>query len=138
MDSQESTIETGDDQEGSLGQIKVNHTVVSTIVKMAAINVSGVLAIGGNFVENFIAQISSKESDKGVRVSEDEAGNYQIEIRVLMEYGVELAKTAEILQMIVAKQVTNMTGKPVANVDVIIEGVKMADEIGNEDEETAE
>lgn len=138
MDSQESTIETGDDQEGSLGQIKVNHTVVSTIVKMAAINVAGVLAVGGNFVENFIAQISSKESDKGVRVSEDEAGNYQIEIRVLMEYGVELAKTAEILQMIVAKQVTNMTGKPVANVDIIIEGVKMADEIGNEDPEIAE
>mgnify|MGYP000697891944 CR=1 FL=1 len=138
MDSQESTIETGDDLEGSLGQIKVNHTVVSTIVKMAAINVSGVLAIGGNFVENFIAQISSKESDKGVRVSEDEAGNYQIEIRVLMEYGVELAKTAETLQMIVAKQVTNMTGKPVANVDVIIEGVKMADDIGNEDPENPE
>ena len=138
MDSQESTIETGDDQEGPLGQIKVNHTVVSTIVKMAAINVTGVLAVGGNFVENFIAQISSKESDKGVRVSEDEAGNYQIEIRVFMEYGVELAKTAETLQMIVAKQVTNMTGKPVANVDVIIEGVKMADEIGEEDSQTSE
>ncbi len=128
MESQESTIETGDDQEGALGQIKVNHTVVSTIVKMAAINVAGVVAVGGNFVENFIAQISSKESDKGVRVAEDEAGNYQIEIRVMMEYGVELAKTAETLQMIVAKQVTNMTGKPVAGVDVIIEGVKMADE----------
>jgi uncharacterized alkaline shock family protein YloU len=138
MDSQESTIETGDDQEGSLGQIKVNHTVVSTIVKMAAINVTGVLAVGGNFVENFIAQISSKESDKGVRVSEDEADNYQIEIRVFMEYGVELAKTAETLQMIVAKQVTNMTGKPVANVDVIIEGVKMADEIGEEDSQSSE
>ncbi len=128
MEPQESTIESGDDNEASMGQIKVNHTVVSTIVKMAAINVAGVLAVGGNFVENFIAQISSKESDKGVRVSEDEAGNYQIEIRVLMEYGVELAKTAETLQMIVAKQVTNMTGKPVANVDVIIEGVKMADD----------
>jgi len=128
METQESTIETGDITDGSLGEIKVNHTVVSTIVKMAAINVPGVLAVGGNFVENFIAQISSKESDKGVRVSEDEAGNYQIEIRVFMEYGVELAKTAESLQMIVAKQVTNMTGKPVANVDVIIEGVKMADD----------
>ncbi len=128
MDTQESTIETGEVTEGSLGEIKVNHTVVSTIVKMAAINVPGVLAVGGNFVENFIAQISSKESDKGVRVSEDEAGNYQIEIRVFMEYGVELAKTAENLQMIVAKQVTNMTGKPVANIDVIIEGVKMAED----------
>ena len=46
MEAQESTIETGDHPEGSLGQIKVNHTVVSTIVKMAAINVSGVLAVG--------------------------------------------------------------------------------------------
>ena len=135
MEPQESTIETGEDQEGSLGQIKVNHTVVSTIVKMAAINVAGVVAVGGNFVDNFIAQISSKESDKGVRVSEDEAGNYQIEIRVMMEYGVELAKTAETLQMIVAKQVTNMTGKPVAGVDVIIEGVKMAGEKEDETEE---
>lgn len=138
MEAQESTIETGDHPEGSFGQIKVNHTVVSTIVKMAAINVSGVLAVGGSFVENFIAQISSKESDKGVRVSEDEAGNYQIEIRVLMEYGVELAKTAETLQMIVAKQVTNMTGKPVANVDVIIEGVKMAEEEEPEDNDSEE
>jgi len=137
MNSQESTIETGEAQEGSLGQIKVNHTVVSTIVKMAAIKVPGVLAIGGNFVENFIAQISSKESDKGVRVSEDEAGNYKIEIRVLMEYGTELAKTAETLQMIVAKQVSNMTGKPVASVDVVIEGVKMADEKASEPSEEA-
>ncbi len=138
MEAQESTIETGDHPEGSLGQIKVNHTVVSTIVKMAAINVSGVLAVGGSFVENFIAQISSKESDKGVRVSEDEAGNYEIEIRVFMEYGVELAKTAETLQMIVAKQVTNMTGKPVANVDVIIEGVKMAEDEKSEDNDSEE
>ncbi|MCH2387485.1 MAG: Asp23/Gls24 family envelope stress response protein [Opitutales bacterium] len=138
MEAQESTIETGDHPEGSLGQIKVNHTVVSTIVKMAAINVSGVLAVGGSFVENFIAQISSKESDKGVRVSEDEAGNYEIEIRVFMEYGVELAKTAETLQMIVAKQVTNMTGKPVANVDVIIEGVKMAEDEKPEDNDSEE
>ena len=138
MEAQESTIETGEHPEGSFGQIKVNHTVVSTIVKMAAINVSGVLAVGGSFVETFIAQLSSKESDKGVRVSEDEAGNYQIEIRVLMEYGVELAKTAETLQMIVAKQVTNMTGKPVANVDVIIEGVKMAEEEEPEDNDSEE
>ena len=138
MEAQESTIDTGAHPEGSLGQIKVNHTVVSTIVKMAAINVSGVLAVGGSFVENFIAQISSKESDKGVRVSEDEAGNYEIEIRVFMEYGVELAKTAETLQMIVAKQVTNMTGKPVANVDVIIEGVKMAEDEKSEDNDSEE
>jgi len=135
MDQQETTIETGDEQGSSLGQIKVNHTVVATIVKMAAQSVPGVLAVGSSFIENVSALFSSKEYDKGVRVSEDEAGNYQIEIRVLMEYGVELAKTAEALQMTVGKQVTNMTGKPVACVDVIIEGVKMREDIEREKDE---
>lgn len=129
MDQQEPTIEIGEDQNTSLGQIKVNHTVVATIVKMAATSVNGVIGVGGSFIENVSALFSTKEYDKGVRVSEDEAGNYVIELRVHMEYGVELAKTAENLQLTVSKQVTNMTGKPVAGVDVIIEGVKMAEEL---------
>ena len=129
MDQQEHTIEIGEDQNPSLGQIKVNHTVVATIVKIAATGVKGVIGVGGSFIENVSALFSSKDYDKGVRVSEDEAGNYNIEIRVHMEYGVELAKTAENLQLTIAKQVTNMTGKPVAAVDVIIEGIKMAEEL---------
>ncbi len=143
MDPQEDqpTIEIGDDQDGSLGQIKVNHTVVATIVKMAATSVPGVIGVGGSFIENVSALFSSKDYDKGIRVSEDEVGNYIIELRVHMEYGVELAKTAESLQLTVGKQVTNMTGKTVASVDVVIEGVKMAEEIeaaksaSSEDEE---
>lgn len=129
MDQQEPTIDIGEDQGSSLGQIKVNHTVVATIVKMAATSVKGVIGVGGSFIENVSALFSSKDYDKGVRVSEDEAGNYVIELRVHMEYGVELAKAAENLQLTVAKQVTNMTGKAVASVDVIIEGVKMAEEL---------
>lgn len=129
MNEPEPSIAIGEDTGASLGQIKVNHTVVATIVKMAATSVPGVVGVGGSFIENVSALFSSKEYDKGVRVNEDEAGNYLIEIRVHMEYGVELAKTAENLQLTVAKQVSNMTGKAVAAVDVIIEGVKMAEEL---------
>lgn len=129
MDQQEHTIEIGEEHGASLGQIKVNHTVVATIVKIAATGVNGVVGVGGSFIENVSALFSSKDYDKGVRVSEDEAGNYNIEIRVHMEYGVELAKAAENLQLTIAKQVTSMTGKSVAAVDVIIEGVKMAEEL---------
>lgn len=129
MDQQEPTIDLGEEQSSSLGQIKVNHTVVATIVKMAATSVKGVVGVGGSFIENVSALFTAKDYDKGVRVSEDEAGNYVIEIRVHMEYGVELAKTAENLQLTIAKQVTTMTGKAVGAVDVIIEGVKMAEEL---------
>ncbi len=129
MEQQETAIDLSDEQSTSLGQIKVNHTVVATIVKMAATSVKGVVGVGGSFIENVSALFTAKDYDKGVRVSEDEAGNYVIEIRVHMEYGVELAKTAENLQLTVAKQVATMTGKAVGAVDVIIEGVKMPEEI---------
>lgn len=128
MEPQETTIETSDEQGATYGQIKVNHTVVATIVKMAAIGVNGVLGVGGGIFDDVKALFSAKESDKGVRVSEDENGDYRIEVRVVMEYGCELGKTAENLQMTVAKQVTKMTSKTVASVDVIIDGVKMREE----------
>lgn len=135
MNQNESTIDPSED-ETSLGQIKVNHTVVASIVKMAAASVEGVIGVGGGFVENVTSIF--KEGDKGVKVSEDEAGNYVIEIRCIMEYGVELAKAAENVQMTVAKQVSTMTGKGAASVNIIIDGVKHKDDIKKESEEAAE
>jgi uncharacterized alkaline shock family protein YloU len=113
------------DDQVSLGDIKVNHTVVASIVRLAALEINGVCAVGGGFVDGIADLFSKKESDRGVRVSENEHGNYLIELRVIMEFGTELAKTAYEVQLAVRKQITNMTGKPVERVDVVIEGVKM-------------
>lgn len=124
MQNQELTPEITDAQE-TLGDIKVNHTVVASIVRLAALEINGVCAVGGGFVDGIADLFSKKESDRGVRVSENEHGNYSIELRVVMEFGTELAKTAYEVQLAVRKQVTNMTGKPVEKVDVVIEGVKM-------------
>ena len=124
MQNQELTPENTDAQ-ATLGDIKVNHTVVASIVRLAALEINGVCAVGGGFVDGIADLFSKKESDRGVRVSENEHGNYSIELRVVMEFGTELAKTAYEVQLAVRKQVTNMTGKPVEKVDVVIEGVKM-------------
>lgn len=115
----------GTEDQVSLGDIKVNHTVVASIVRLAALEINGVSAVGGGFVDGIADLFSKKESDRGVRVSENEHGNYLIELRVIMEFGTELAKTAYEVQLAVSKQVTTMTGKPVERVDVVIEGVKM-------------
>lgn len=124
MQNQEITPETVDDQ-ASLGDIKVNHTVVASIVRLAALEINGVSAVGGGFVDGITDLFSKKESDRGVRVNENEHGNYLIELRVVMEFGTELAKTAYEVQLAVRTQVNTMTGKPVERVDVVIEGVKM-------------
>ena len=55
----ESTIPTVSEDSNTLGDIRINHSVVASIVRLAAIEVSGVAAVGGGFVEG-IAEIFSK------------------------------------------------------------------------------
>lgn len=124
----ESTIPTMSEDSNTLGDIRINHSVVASIVRLAALEVSGVAAVGGGFVDG-IAEIFSKKGDeRGVRVEEDEAGDYRIEIRVILRFGVELAAVATEMQQRIAEQVEKMTSKSVARVNVIIDGVRTEDE----------
>ena len=128
----ESTIPTLSEESNTLGDIRINHSVVASIVRLAALEVAGVAAVGGGFVDG-IAEIFSKKSDeRGVRVEEDEAGDYRIEIRVVLRFGVELAAVASEMQQRIAKQVEKMTSKSVARVNVIIDGVRTDEDKKNE------
>ena len=124
----ESTIPTVSEESNTLGEIRINHSVVASIVRLAALEVSGVAAVGGGFVDG-IAEIFSKKGDeRGVRVEEDEVGDYRIEISVILRFGVELATVATEIQQRIAEQVEKMTSKSVARVNVIIDGVRTDDE----------
>lgn len=124
----ESSIPTVSEDSNSLGDIRINHSVVASIVRLAALEISGVAAVGGGFVDG-IAEIFSKKGDeRGVRVEEDEAGDYQIEIRVILRFGVELAAVATQIQQRISEQVEKMTSKNVSRVNVVIDGVRTDDE----------
>ena len=118
------------EESNSLGDIKINHSVVASIVRLAALENGGVYAVAGSFVEG-IADMFSKKEEKGVRVTESEQGNYVIEIRLILNYGVELAKCAYDVQIAVKDRVENMTGKMIERVDVVIDGVKSKDDESN-------
>jgi uncharacterized alkaline shock family protein YloU len=123
----ETSIPVPSEESGSLGEIKINHSVVASIVRLATLEVTGVVAVGGGFVDGIAEIFSKKESDRGVRVEEDEVGDYKIEIRVILRFGLELAKVASQVQQNIADQVQKMTSKQVASVNVIIDGVRMAE-----------
>ena len=130
----ESIIPNVSEASNTLGDIRINHSVVASIVRLAALEVSGVAAVGGGFVDG-IAEIFSKKGDeRGVRVEEDEVDDYRIEIRVILRFGCELAAVATEIQERIADQVEQMTSKSVARVNVIIDGVRNDDEKGEEDE----
>jgi uncharacterized alkaline shock family protein YloU len=109
----------------SLGEIKVSHSVIASIVRLAALQVKGVGGVGGGLIDGVAELFSRRESDRGVKIEEDESGTYAIEIRLVIIFGAEIGKTSFDVQLAVRDQVVNMTGKNVRRVDVIIDGVKL-------------
>lgn len=122
-------IPTISEEATSLGNIRINHSVVANIVRLAALEVDGIVSVGGGFVSGIREIFRGKESEHGVHVSENEGEQYVIEVRVVMRFGVELAKVALLAQENIGEQVKRMTMKEVAQVDVIIDGVRTGEDI---------
>lgn len=121
---------------GASGEIRINHSVIASIVRLSALEVSGVAAVGGRFMDGVAEIFSKKESDRGVVVRENEEGDYVIDIRVLLFFGHPLTEVALAIQQNVMKQISFMTQKQTAQINVIIDGVKVAegqDEKKNQD-----
>ncbi|MGJ8641136.1 MAG: Asp23/Gls24 family envelope stress response protein [Opitutaceae bacterium] len=128
-ENDESTIPTVSEDSNTLGEIRINHSVVANIVRLAALEVPNVSAVGGGFVDGIADIFKSKKGDeRGVRVDQDEVGDYQIEIRVILRFGCELATVAAQIQERVAEQIQKMTSKSVARVNVVIDGVRTDEE----------
>ncbi|MFP6854804.1 MAG: Asp23/Gls24 family envelope stress response protein [Opitutales bacterium] len=119
-------IPTITEESTSLGDIKINHSVVASIVRLATMEVDGVFAVGGGGVVEGIAEfLSKKESERGVRVADTDGGAYDIEVRVVLKFGVDLARIGMQIQETVRDRIVDMTSKPVERIDVVIDGIKM-------------
>tara|TARA_B100000949_G_C14111477_1_gene378566 strand:- start:19 stop:480 length:462 start_codon:yes stop_codon:yes gene_type:complete len=114
------------DDSSSLGDIKINFSVIASIVKLATLEIPGVVSLSSGFVNEITGIFKKKDSETGIRVDEDESGNYIIKIRVILSLGVRIAKIAYEIQKTIGDRVRKMTSKRVAKVDVFIEGVKIS------------
>lgn len=106
-------------------EIRINLPVVANIVKMAALEIDGVYSVGGGFADGIWETLGGKKNERGVEVTIDEVGNYEIKLHVEMRFGVELAKIARVVQSHVREQVQRMTDNGVSKIDVMIDGVRM-------------
>ena len=130
----EENIPTISEESSELGTIRINHSVVAGIVRLATQSVGGVVNVGGGgVVEGLTDFFSKKESERGVRVSESANGGYDIEVRVVLEFGVDLAKVGIAIQESIRDQILSMTGNHAKTIDVVIDDIKM--ELGEKDSE---
>jgi uncharacterized alkaline shock family protein YloU len=114
----------GDETNCSMGAIRINNDVIANIVRLSALEVDGVVDVGGTSVASCLSKIFGRNrSCSGVSVGEDASGNYVIDVQVVLRFGIELAKAALEIQQNVAEKVLEMTMKSVSQVNVTIEKV---------------
>ena len=114
------------EESSELGTIRINHSVVAGIVRLATQSVAGVVNVGGGgVVEGLTDFFSKKESERGVKVTESAESGYEIEVRVVLEFGVDLAKIGTTIQESIRDQILAMTGNHAKNIDVVIDDIKM-------------
>ena len=113
-------------EDSGLGSISINNEVVANIVAMAAREVQGVVSLASGGIKDDIAGLFGGRRDSGsaVTILEQEDGSYHISVKLILSFGVQLAKVAQSVQVAVKDRVENMTNKDVSKVNIIVDGVR--------------
>ncbi len=108
---------------GEIGAVRIHHRVIAMIARSVTLDVEGVEKMGGSLIEGLANMISN--ADRGVRVVMDEqTQSLCLELHVVLRYGVRIPDVAWQIQTTVKQAVTDLTGKVVTAVDVIIQELR--------------
>lgn len=110
--------------EDSIGAVQIADDVVTMIAALAAKEVEGVAAMGGNMPGEIISKVSKKNLTKGVKVDILQK-NVKVNLYVTVEYGYNIPAISQQIQSKVKSAIENMTGLQVTDVNIRIAGVIM-------------
>lgn len=113
-------------EDSGMGNISINNEVVAEIVAMAAREVPGVVCLASGSIKDDIAGLfgGRRDGTSAVTIHEELDGSYRIGVKLILTFGVQLAKVAQSVQVAVRDRVENMTNKDVSKVDVIVDGIR--------------
>lgn len=114
-------------QDPNLGEVKIADEVVAIIAALAATEVEGVASMAGNITNDLIARLGMKNLSRGVKVDVLE-GIVTVSLALVLKYGYNIMDVSAKIQEKVKAAVENMTGLTVADVNIRIAGVDMAEE----------
>ena len=113
--------------DANVGEVKIADDVVAIIAGIAATETEGVASMAGNITSELIGKLGKKKLSKGVKITISESVVY-VDLTLSIAYGCNIPKTSEMVQERVSAAVENMTGLPVASVNIKIIGVELSQE----------
>jgi uncharacterized alkaline shock family protein YloU len=116
-----------------VGTVKISDDVVSIISGIAATEVKGVIGMSGGIAGGIAELLGRKNQSKGVKVAIGEK-EVNIDLHIIVEYGVKIPEVAWEIQDKVKKAVETMTGLNVVEVNIHVQGVA-AGNAGSQEEQ---
>jgi uncharacterized alkaline shock family protein YloU len=118
--SDNSTILLSND---SGNEIKIDLSVLETVLGMAAVQVDGVADMRGNLRSNLNDLFGVASPGKGVDLHVDDDNNLTGDIYVYLNYGVNVPKAASELQIKLREQLRQMTDLTLKQINVHVVGL---------------
>ncbi len=118
-----------------LGAIRISDSVISSLVRRAALGVDGVSRLASTFVDN-IAEIvgSRKTSYRSINIVMEE-DRVEIEVKLNIKFGYKVPDVAGMVQTAIIESVEETTGMNVTSVNVIVQEIEdPAEEVEEEEE----
>lgn len=114
-------------RDNPLGEIDISPATIASIVSQAISQCYGVVGMAHKNLVNGIATLLSSDRRRGIEIFYE---NNQIEINVyvVVQYGVRIKAVAESIQDTVKFQVERTLGLPVYAVNVYVQGLRLSEE----------
>ncbi len=108
--------------EKTYGQIDITPTAIASVVHHAVKQSYGIVGMASRGMVNGIAQLLSRDPHKGIDIKlSDES--FEIDIYVIVEYGIRIKAVAETLQKTVKFNVEKAMNRPLDAVNVYVQGL---------------
>ena len=108
------------------GSIVIDNSVIAKIAGMAAMECPGVIGMAAKSIKDGLVHLLKLESlTKGVKIFPLESGELAVQLRIVVEYGTNLAVIAGTLQSNVRYAVETQAGFKVREVNIFIDGIRI-------------
>ena len=110
------------------GDILIENEVIAQYAGLSAIECFGIVGMATvNMKDGLVKLLRGDSISKGVSVTVDETNSINIDIHIIVAYGVAISTVADNLMSTVRYKVEEFTGMTVNAVNIFVEGVRVID-----------
>lgn len=123
MPDNETRLPEDTEHRNDLGKIEISPEVIEIIAGLAALEVSGVASMHGNFAAGMVDKLSGRKYSRGVKVDLTDDG-IVIDVHLIVNFGTSIPGVAENVQENIVRALKKMTALDVEKINIHVVGIQ--------------